>query len=173
MERLSFHLPNQQYVVYQSNTDVSQLIDNPRVCESQFLSWMEMNAKNEDARKLTYSEFPSKFVYQKRKRTWKEREGGMSVGRMAHVLPSAGEMYYLRLLLTKVTGPTNFDDITTFEGVVHPSFKDACFARGLLDDDREYISAIKEAATWVCGSSLRKLFVSMLLCGSLKLPNVV
>ena len=42
-----------------------------------------------------------------------------------------------------------------------------------MDDDREYISAVKEAATWASGRSLRKLFVSMLLCGSLKQPAVV
>ncbi|KAI9070477.1 hypothetical protein K1719_047560 [Acacia pycnantha] len=43
----------------------------------------------------------------------------------------------------------------------------ACFARGLLDDDQEYISTIKEASVWASGNSLRKLFVSMLLCFSL------
>lgn len=173
VERLSFHLPNQQYVVYKGSAYVAQLIDNPRVCESQFLSWMELNAIDEDAHKLTYSEFPTKYVYQKWKRTWKARKRGMSIGRMTHVSPSAGELYYLRLLLTKVRGPTDFDDIKTYENVVYPTFKDACFARGLLDDDHEYISAIKEAATWASGKSLRKLFVSMLQCGSLKQPDFV
>ena len=63
--------------------------------------------------------------------------------------------------------------IKTYENVVYPTFKDASFARGLLDDDHEYISAIKEAATWAFGRSLRKLFVTMLLCGSLKQPDIV
>lgn len=92
---------------------------------------------------------------------------------MAHVSPSAGELYFLRLLLTKVKGPTSWEDIRTYENVVYPTFRDACLARGSLDDDREYISAIKEAATWACGRSLRKLFATMLLCGSLKQPDLV
>ena len=104
---------------------------------------------------------------------WKERQKGMSIGRMPHILPSAGELNNLRLLLTIVKGPKSYDEIKTFQGVVYKTFKEACFARGLLDDDREYISAVKEAATWASGRGLRKLFVSMLLCGSLKQPDVV
>ena len=73
VERLSFHLPNQQYVVYESNVDVSELVDNPRVCESQFLSLMEINGKEEEVRKLTYYEFPKKFVYHKKKREFGQR----------------------------------------------------------------------------------------------------
>ena len=38
-----------------------------------------------------------------------------------------------------------------------------------LDDDLEYILAVKEAATWASGRSLRKLLVN----GSLKQPNIV
>ncbi|KAI9126438.1 hypothetical protein K1719_002859 [Acacia pycnantha] len=33
--------------------------------------------------------------------------------------------------------------------VVFPTFRKACFALGLLDDDKEYIDAIKEASSWV------------------------
>ncbi|XP_028805231.1 uncharacterized protein LOC114760132 [Neltuma alba] len=34
VERLSFHLPNQQYVVYSNNDDVADLIEKPRSCMS-------------------------------------------------------------------------------------------------------------------------------------------
>lgn len=92
---------------------------------------------------------------------------------MISVSPSSGELYYLRILLTKVRGPTSFEDIRTVDGVVLENFKEACFARGLLEDDREYIAAIKEASTWSSGNALRKLFVTMLLFGSIKQPEVV
>ena len=173
VERLSFHLPNKQSVVYENDDDISYLINNPRVSESQFLAWMEANACYDSAKALTYSEFPNKFVYDRKTRTWTERKPGFSVGRITSVSPSSGELYYLRILLTKIRGPTSFDDIKKVEGVIHKTFKEACFARGLLKDDREYIAAIQEASTWSLGHSLRKLFVSMLLCGVIKQPASV
>jgi hypothetical protein len=44
---------------------------------------------------------------------------------------------------------------------------------GFLEDDREFISAIKEAYAWGSGFFLRKLFVTMLLSESLDRPNHV
>lgn len=173
VQRLSFHLPNKQPVVYRENQDITTLLDNPRVLESQFLLWMEMNKQDSSARKLTFSEFPTKYVFLKLDRKWKLRKRGSSVGRMPHISPLAGELYCLRLLLTQVRGPTSFDDIKTFNGTTYPTFKDACYARGLLDDDSEYIAAIKEAAVWASGNTLRRFFVHMLLAGSLKQPTIV
>ncbi|KAI9123390.1 hypothetical protein K1719_004690 [Acacia pycnantha] len=43
VERLSFHLPNQQHFIYSNRDDVVELLDKPRVSESQFLAWMEKN----------------------------------------------------------------------------------------------------------------------------------
>ena len=60
--------------------------------------------------------------------------------------PGSGEIYYLRLLLNFVRGPTCYKEIRTVDGVVYPTFRDACYTRGLLDDDREYIDAIYEAS---------------------------
>ncbi|XP_028767101.1 uncharacterized protein LOC114724813 [Neltuma alba] len=173
VERLSFHLPNQQYVIYSNTDDVADLLQRPRVSESQFLAWMKMNNDDDLAANLTYAEFPNYYVYQKDKRQWKRREKGFAVGRITHVSPSSGELYYLRILLNKVKGPTSFDDIKTVDGVIHDTFKAACFARGLLEDDNEYIAAIKEASVWASGSQLRRLFVSMLLCCSLQHPDTV
>ena len=159
--------------MYPTNEDVEDLLEKPRVCESQFLAWMKINAQDSDAAKLTYYEFPNKYVYVKPDRSWKKRQSGFSVGRMIPISPTAGELYYLRILLTQVRGPKSFDDIKTVDEVVYGSFRDACFARGLLNDDREYINAITEAAVWASGASLRRLFVIMLLCGSLHRPRQV
>lgn len=118
---------------------------------------------------MTYIEFPKHFVFDRANQSWKPRQGGKTIGCISHVSPAFGELYFLCILLNKVKGPTSFDDLKT-NGVVYKIVKEVCIAHGLLDDDCEYISSIKEASTWSNVCSLRKLFVSMLLCSSLSDP---
>jgi hypothetical protein len=69
------------------------------------------------------------------------------------------------LLLLTVKVCASFDDIRFYNGIQHPTFKEACRARGLIGDDQEWYSAFDEAATWATASHLRKLFVTMVLFG--------
>lgn len=48
------------------------------------------------------------------------------------------------------------------DGVIHPTFRAAYSAPGLVDDDKEYVCAIEEASVWASRTSLRRMFVSML-----------
>ncbi|KAL7609741.1 uncharacterized protein LOC111909057 [Lactuca sativa] len=143
--RLPFHLPNQQQIVYGEDDDIDDVLDKPSVAASNFTAWMKCNAIDSEARKLTYVEFPTKFVWILNGRFWKRRKVGKAIGRIHSVSPKLGEAYFLRILLNKVKGPTSFDDIRTVNGQTHSSFRDACYTLGLLDDDKEYIDAIKEA----------------------------
>ncbi|KAL1321121.1 hypothetical protein AAHE18_14G105700 [Arachis hypogaea] len=79
-----------------------------------------------------------------------------------------GRLYYV-----PPTCPTNYDQIKSANGVIHNSFRDACFALGLLNDDREYIETIKEASCWGLGDYLRKLFTVMLMSNSVSRPEHV
>jgi hypothetical protein len=82
---------------------------------------------------------------------------------MYFVGPSGGERFYLRMLLTVIKGPTSFEDLCTYDGVVHSSFKSACIVRGLLDSDEQWDRSLTEAELWQGGSQLRQLFVCILL----------
>ncbi|KAF3658074.1 hypothetical protein FXO38_13384 [Capsicum annuum] len=74
VERLSFHLPNEQPVIFFDNDVIDVVANKPSVRELQFLSWFEPNKSNEEARYLTYVEFPLKFVWNKKiKRVGKKR----------------------------------------------------------------------------------------------------
>jgi hypothetical protein len=86
---------------------------------------------------------------------------------------SAGELYYLRMILNVAKGPTCYQDLKFVKGVQYLTFREACFALGFLGDDREFIEAIKEASIWGSCYFLRKLFVCMLLSGSMDRPNHV
>lgn len=134
---------------------------------------MECNKTNAEARELTYAEFPSKFVWKQDKRIWIRRSRGKPIGRIHHVSPKQGDLFYLRILLNKVRGPTSYDDIKTVNGKIYETHKEACYALGLLDDDQEYINCITEAAESGSGNFLRSLFVMLLLSDSLTRPNDV
>jgi hypothetical protein len=95
--------------------------------------------------------------------------------------PSAGERFYLRLLLTVVKGrhhfismtlssqltvfkgATSYENLRTVDGAVCNTFKDACRLRGLLDDDGEWIQCLQEAKDMCTGSHLRNLFVIIMV----------
>ncbi|WOL17841.1 hypothetical protein Cni_G26634 [Canna indica] len=145
VERLFFHLPNEQYIVYEDGESLSSVIEDPRNKESMFTTWFEANRMYEDAKLLTYAEFPSKFVYNTSKRKWFPRKKGFSIGRLHHVPPTCRELYYQRILLTKIYGPQSYKDIRTIGNIVYPTYRDACYELGLLNDDKEYIEAIQEA----------------------------
>ena len=75
------------------------------------------------------------------------------------------------MMLTTSKGPTSFEDIRTVANVLYPTYREACFAMGFLQDDREFVEAIKEAKDWGTTNYLRKLFVIMLLTGSITKPE--
>ncbi|KAF1872267.1 hypothetical protein Lal_00028175 [Lupinus albus] len=41
-----------------------------------------------------------------------------------------GELYYVRMMLTVVKGPTCYEDIRTVSNIEYPTSRDACFAIG-------------------------------------------
>ena len=81
---------------------------------------------------------------------------------MIFVSPSEGERYFLRMLLNHVTGATCYQDIKTFNNIIHDTFKEACIARGILGDDNEWHLCLQEAAEIQTGVELRNLFALIL-----------
>ncbi len=130
-----------------------------------------------------YLDYPEIAVWSKFKKAWhlrkraaRRRGAGRNnhvtlgtVGRMYFVQPSEGKRYYLRVLLTHVTGATCFEDLRTTHRphtptiVVHPTFKAACLARGLLQDDVEWDQCLSEVAGVQLPRSLKQLFASLLI----------
>ncbi|XP_012844688.1 PREDICTED: uncharacterized protein LOC105964730 [Erythranthe guttata] len=70
-------------------------------------------------------------------------------------------------------GCTCYDDLRKVEDHVYPTFKDACFALGLLDDDKEYIAGINEANEWASSDYVRRLFVVLLVANNMSRPEHV
>ncbi|GKB35961.1 ATP-dependent DNA helicase PIF1-like protein [Tanacetum coccineum] len=148
VERLPFHLPNEQSVIFDEHGSLDYTLDKASVNETKFQAWMETNKTYTFAQKLLYVEFPKYYLWKHDEKVWQRRQKGESIGRIHHVPPSWGEMFYLRVFLNKVRGATDWEDFKKFDDVVYPTFKDACYARGLLEDDKEYIDGLLEASHW-------------------------
>jgi hypothetical protein len=99
------------------------------------------------------------------------------VGHMYFVQPLEGKRYYLRVLLTHVARATCFEDLRTTHRphtpttVVHPTFKAAYLARGLLQDDAEWDQCLSEVAGVQLPRSLRQLFANMLIFNNVTNPG--
>ncbi|XP_076959469.1 uncharacterized protein LOC143635537 [Bidens hawaiensis] len=170
--RLPFHLPGQQQVIYGPEEDIEDVLTKTSNSVSMFTGWMEANRNYEHARKLSYAEFPTQFLWKKTSPPkCVQRQSGFAIGRFHAVPASFDEAYYLRILLNKVKGPKCFEDIRTVDGVVCDSFRDACYRRRLFDDDKDYIEEIEEASHTTNGYYLRNLFATMLITSSLSRPD--
>lgn len=77
--------------------------------------------------------------------------------------PVSGELYYLRMLLMIVKGTMCYADVRTYDGVVYPTFRQACEARGLLESDNEWYLLFDEAVLSASSSQLRQLFVTVVM----------
>ncbi|KAG2481607.1 hypothetical protein PVAP13_J029060 [Panicum virgatum] len=163
VERLPVHLPGENNIVYNEETNMVEVVSNEFLRRTMLTQWFEANKQYPEARTLTYLEFPSKWRWMEDRRAWEPRCLGGKIGRIYYVHPSVGEMYYLRMLLMTVKGATCFEDVRTYEGIIYETFKQACNARGLLGNDQEWYNAFDEAASWATSSQLRQLFVTMLL----------
>lgn len=70
-----------------------------------------------------------------------------------------------------VKGATDYKDIRTYNGKLYQTFKEACVARGLLNDDKEWYNTFEEAASWATSAQLRNLFVIMVTYCEMKNEN--
>lgn len=163
VQRLQYHLSNQQMVFFHANETIEDIVDSTRNKKTMFTEWFVANQHFSSARELLYRDFPRFFVWNKEVFQWKPRKQVTSIGRLPFAHPASGDRYYLRILLGSVKGPTSFEDIRTVGGVLYPDFKSACRALGLLEDDNEWDTALEEASIWSSAYQLRCTFVVMLL----------
>ncbi|KAG8235454.1 hypothetical protein J437_LFUL011365 [Ladona fulva] len=87
------------------------------------------------------------------------------VARLQWLLPTLGEVYYLRMLLLKFPAYT-YEELRTVDGHCHNTFQEAAKAHGLLENDSEYREALEEANIYKTGSGLRQLFSCLVICGA-------
>src|SRR6266540_1380814 len=162
VERLPVHLPLMNIIRIKTHTKLTDITTHPNNTKTMLTEWFNTNIKYEEARELTYCEFPKKWLWDEKNKSWKKRQHGYKIGRLYYVNPTEGEQFYLRMLLMIVKGTKNYEEIRTYNGIIYQTFKEACAARGLLSDDKEWYNTFQEASTLATYSQLRNLFVIML-----------
>jgi hypothetical protein len=169
--RLTFHDEGKQTIVFKDSSDLNSVLRHNRHKDTMFLAWMEANKRYPQGRHLTYGQFPYAFTYNNNnRRFWKPRKRGGAVGRLTFIPHANRELFYIRLLLNVQVGCTSYEDLRTVNSRVYDSYREACGALHLLEDDREFISAINEVAELGSSVSLRRMFAKLLMSNSMSDP---
>ena len=158
------HLPDDNFITYSARAKMKSILEQEFLRKTMLTEWFTANQIHNSARELTYPQFPTKWKWEPQSRSWEHRRDRRpKIGRLHYVHPSAGERYYLRMLLLTVKGSLSFKNLQYHNGVQYSTFKEACRSRGLIGDDHEWYEAFNEAASWATSMHLRKLFVTMIL----------
>ena len=170
VDRLPIHLPESKYVSFKTGESLESVCQRADSKRSKLEAWLIANRTLPDAKKYTYAEFPSFFTWLPKECKWKARQRGDVVGRLSEVHPTAGDLLYLRMLLMRKKGCTKFEDLRTVDGILYDTFKEACGAMGLLQNDKQWHDVLKENAHSSFPLQLREMFVNILSYSSVADP---
>lgn len=124
VERLPFHLPGAKYVSFKEGDNLESVCERANYKKSKLEAFFILCENDDRAKKLTYQQLPEYYVWDAQGTFWKERKKGTHYGRLNATHQIAGEMWYLRMLLARVQGPKNYEDLKTVGNITYPSFKD-------------------------------------------------
>ena len=161
VERLPVHLPQSQYVQFEVGNEEERL-SKALASNTKLEAWFALNAaasqSNEPwahvALSTRYPDVPSYFTWDAKSHIWKPRaraaRHGSVVGRMMHVKPGCGELYFLRLLLLHLpgSGATGWQSLQSSAAPhAEATFQNRARELGLLHDDSETLAMLRESVT--------------------------
>ena len=173
---LDIHLEGDQQFIFNPDTTTSQSVNNSAPSTSKLDAFFLLCSNDSFAATLKYHEVPEYFIWAKRE--WKRRQIGgpkipqsdgttiihsNAIGRIYSMSPKVGDIYYLRLLLITIPGPTSYSSLKTIDGDTVPTFQESCRRRGLLDNDDHIINAMNEIKDTSPARKLREFFVTILI----------
>ncbi|CAN1326879.1 hypothetical protein LINPERPRIM_LOCUS33974 [Linum perenne] len=171
--RLSVHLPGHHTVTWREGQAVNGILNRPNIGKTMLTEWFTLNRTCRSAHQYTYSEVTHAFTWDTQSLQWLPRKKGFAIGRVRSIPPRAGDVFYLRMLLTKIRGPTSYEHLRTVNGVVYSNNQTACQALGLLSGDDEWNSVMAEVTQWAMPPLMRSTFVALLIFCEVSTPNAL
>uniref|UniRef100_A0A914Y647 Helitron helicase-like domain-containing protein n=1 Tax=Panagrolaimus superbus TaxID=310955 RepID=A0A914Y647_9BILA len=157
VDRLAVHLENEQSL-YMGEDAGDEEMEKAKEKDSKLMAFFKANQEREkeiakvketieilkaQKKPINHIQIPEKILYNKigvdhvwdgkagkwnpRKKTTKPK-----LCRLYNVNPKRTNCFYLRRLLMAVPGPTSFENIRTVDGVLYPTYREACVALGLV-----------------------------------------
>ena len=180
IQQLAVHLENGQRVSF-TNETAAHVALNPK--DTTLTAFFKLCQRDDFAKTLLYHQIPSYYTWSNN--TWHRRKRGADVeghpsvkfdstiGRVYSVHPSHRECFFLRLLLLEIRGPTSFSYLRTIDGQTFNTYREACLALNLLEDDNHWDTTMAEASVSCTPISLRNLFAIILKTCEVSNPLVL
>ncbi|GFW51845.1 helitron_like_N domain-containing protein [Trichonephila clavipes] len=148
---LAVHLENGQRVYFTAK-NVQQIVLNPPA--TTLTAFFTLCQNDAFAKTLLYSQVPTYYKWNASRKLYERRKRGEQVigqpgifkeKTIGTVHPNQDECFFLRMLLVNVPGPVSFQQLRTVNGVTHSTFRSACHALNLLENDLHWDVCINYA----------------------------
>ncbi|XP_050915733.1 uncharacterized protein LOC127130809 [Lathyrus oleraceus] len=164
VERLQIHFQNRHQERFYDHQQIADVLNNERNSNTMLTQFFASNLRDPQARKYLYREIPDHYCWNKRDMEWHHRRSTRKViGTIYTVSPSEGDKFYLRLLLSYVTGPTSWEYLLTNNGTTFNTFKKSAEDRGFLETDHSIRDCLVEATSLRMPYALWRLFMTILI----------
>ena len=171
VERLPVHEFGLQNVVFEEGRE-EEALENARRGNSKLEAFFLLNRQDPQARHLLYTDIIGHYTWNNNTKTWRRRRRNrpFTLCRMNSVSPRDQERFHLRLLLQHIPGPRSYEDLRTVNGVVLDTFKQACVANGLVNDNQVWRQIMLEAVDNIMPRQMRNTFAYLLVFANVMDP---
>ena len=173
---LRVHEEEGQHVVFDEGSEEMALEHQRETELTEFFQANKDNKKKQEEGEvgdevlpgLRYVDMPKNYTFNKKEKKWIPRDDKRKcdvVGRIDNIHPSAGDRFYLRMLLHSdhCKGKRSFEELKSVDGTELGSWKEVCQKLGMLQDDREWEMVLEEAASTRSCANQVGLFVTIAL----------
>ena len=95
-----------QRVNFRAGQSLEEIVQDESNKRTTLTEWLRYNSEFTDGEHLTYLKFPKEFGWYGNDKTLVRRryKNSSSIGRLTYIHPSAGDLFYLRMLLCHQKG---------------------------------------------------------------------